>query len=115
MHTLVAAETHWSQPRARDYFVAADGNARAIGTTLANPAYARTLRALAAQGAKPFYEGSIADDIVRTVREAPRNPGDLTRTDLTRYTVKVRTPVCHPYRGYRVCGMAFTVNATSRL
>ena len=105
LHTLVAAETHWSQPRARDYFVAADGNARAIGTTLANPAYARTLRALAAQGAKPFYEGSIADDIVRTVREAPRNPGDLTRTDLTRYTVKVRTPVCHPYRGYRVCGM----------
>src|SRR4029079_17051052 len=67
--------------------------------------YARTLRMLAAQGAKPFYEGAIADDIVRTVREAPRNPGDMTRGDLARYAVKVRNPVCRPYRGYRVCGM----------
>jgi gamma-glutamyltranspeptidase/glutathione hydrolase len=101
LHALVAAETHWSQPRAHDYFVAPDGNARAIGSTLANPAYARTLRTLAAQGAKPFYEGAIADDIVRTVREAPRNPGDMTRGDLARYAVKVRSS----YRGYRVCGM----------
>jgi gamma-glutamyltranspeptidase/glutathione hydrolase len=105
LHTLIASETHWSQPRARDYFVTADGNARAIGTTLANPAYARTLRTLAAQGAKAFYEGPIADDIVRTVREAPRNPGDLTREDLARYTIKVRAPVCHRYRAYRLCGM----------
>jgi len=105
LHTLVANETHWSQPRAHDYFVASDGSARAIGSTLANPAYARTLRMLAAQGAKPFYEGAIADDIVRTVREAPRNPGDMTGGDLARYAVKVRSPVCRPYRGYRVCGM----------
>jgi gamma-glutamyltranspeptidase/glutathione hydrolase len=105
LHTLVANETHWSQPRAHDYFVASDGSARAIGSTLANPAYARTLRMLAAQGAKPFYEGTIADDIVRTVREAPRNPGDMTRGDLARYAVKVRSPVCRPYRGYRICGM----------
>src|SRR5581483_4157144 len=63
------------------------------------------LRQLAAQGAKAFYEGPIADDVVRTVSEAPRNPGDLTRADLARYAVRVRAPVCGAYRGLRVCGM----------
>ena len=35
---------------------------------------------------------AIADDIVRTGREAPRNPGDMPRSDLARYTVKPRAP-----------------------
>jgi gamma-glutamyltranspeptidase/glutathione hydrolase len=104
LHALVAAETHWGQDRAHDYFVGADGRARPAGERLRNPAYARTLRALAAQGAKAFYSGPLAEDIVRTVTQA-RNPGDMTRDDLARYEVKVREPVCGGYRGYRVCGM----------
>jgi len=104
LNTLVAAETHWGQDRAHDYFVAADGKARPVGERLRNPAYARTLRALAAQGAKAFYAGPIAEDIVRTVTQA-RNPGDMTLDDLARYDAKVREPVCGGYRGYRVCGM----------
>ena len=105
LNTLVASETHWAQPRAHDYFVAADGSARPVGERLRNAAYAQTLRTLAAQGAKAFYQGPIAEDIVRTVREAPRNPGDLTRADLARYEVRIREPVCAIYRTYRVCGM----------
>ena len=105
LHALVAAETHWSQARARAYFVGPDGNARPVGTRLANPGYARTLRTLAAGGAAAFYAGPLADDIVRTANEAPRNPGDLTREDIARYDVKVREPVCGYYRAYRVCGM----------
>jgi gamma-glutamyltranspeptidase / glutathione hydrolase len=105
LHALVAAETHWSQARARDYFVASDGNARPIGFPLRNPAYARTLRVLAARGASAFYTGAIADDIVHTADSAVRNPGDLTRADLARYRVKVRQPVCDSYRAYRICGM----------
>jgi len=104
LNTLVAAETHWGQDRAHDYFVGADGKARPVGERLRNPAYARTLRALAAQGAKAFYAGPIAEDIVRTVTQA-RNPGDMTLDDLARYDAKVREPVCGGYRGYRVCGM----------
>jgi gamma-glutamyltranspeptidase / glutathione hydrolase len=105
LHVLIAAETHWSQSRARDYFVTPDGNARPIGSRLRNPAYARTLRVLAAHGANAFYTGAIADDIMHTADSAMRNPGDLTRADLARYRVKARQPVCGRYRAYRVCGM----------
>jgi gamma-glutamyltranspeptidase/glutathione hydrolase len=105
LHAAIAGETGWPQARARDYFVGADGAAKPAGTRLRNPAYARTLRTLAAQGARAFYAGAIADDIVRTADAAPRNPGDLTRDDLARYAIKVREPVCGDYRGHRVCGM----------
>jgi gamma-glutamyltranspeptidase / glutathione hydrolase len=105
LHAEISAETHWVQARARDYFLTAEGTPRPVGSRLRNPAYARTLRALAATGAAAFYEGAIARDIVRTVRDAPRRPGDLTRADLAQYRVKVRAPVCDRYRGYRVCGM----------
>ncbi len=105
LHTLIARETHWSQARARDYFITPEGHARAAGSLLRNPAYARTLRLLAAQGTKAFYAGPIADDILRTADQATRNPGDLAHADLARYRVKVREPVCDDYRSYRVCGM----------
>lgn len=104
LNALVRAETHWTQDRARDYFTEG-GRARAIGAQLANPAYASTLRTLAARGAKAFYTGPIADDIVRTVDSSATNPGDLTRADLAHYAVKIREPVCGDYRGYRICGM----------
>jgi gamma-glutamyltranspeptidase / glutathione hydrolase len=105
LHGEIAAQTRWPQQRARDYFLTPEGAPRAAGSVLRNPAYARTLRTLAREGAKAFYEGPIADDIVRTVDRAPRHPGDLTRADLAHYQARVRTPVCDGYRGYRVCGM----------
>ena len=105
LHGEIAAESSWPQKRARDYFHTADGAPLPEGWLLRNPAYARTLRRLAAEGANAFYRGAIADDIVRTVAGAPRHPGDITRADLARYTVQVREPVCGGYRGYRICGM----------
>ncbi|MCC7060910.1 MAG: gamma-glutamyltransferase, partial [Burkholderiaceae bacterium] len=48
--TLLAKETHLRQPRAAAYF-RKDGDAPLVaGTLLRNPAYARTLRAIAQQG-----------------------------------------------------------------
>jgi gamma-glutamyltranspeptidase/glutathione hydrolase len=105
LHGEIAEVRNWPQQRARDYFVGADGHARAVGSILRNTAYANTLRTLAAQGARAFYEGAIADDIVRTVRAAPRRPGDITRDDLARYRIAEREPVCDMYRRYRICGM----------
>ncbi|MGE5170058.1 MAG: gamma-glutamyltransferase [Rudaea sp.] len=104
LHALVADEAHWS-PRAREYFLMPDGRPRPVGALLRNPAYARTLRTLAAHGAGAFYAGPIADDVVATANGATRNPGDLSHADLAAYRVKVREPVCDGYRGYRVCGM----------
>ena len=104
LHTLVAAEKDLP-PRARGYFLDADGKPRAVGTVLRNPAYAATLTRLANEGAGAFYAGPIAQDIVDTVRTHPTNPGDMTLADLTNYRVRVREPVCGAYRRYRVCGM----------
>jgi gamma-glutamyltranspeptidase/glutathione hydrolase len=47
----------------------------------------------------------IARDIIDTVTTAPVNRGDLTEGDLAAYRVRVREPVCAPYRAWTVCGM----------
>jgi gamma-glutamyltranspeptidase/glutathione hydrolase len=91
--------------RAAAYFYEADGQAKAVGTILRNPAFAATLRALAERGASTFYEGEIARDIVATVTGHATNPGDMTAADLSAYRVEEREPVCGAYRVWRLCGM----------
>ena len=88
----------------RRYFFSPIGLPLRAGTRLTNPAYAETLRLMAAEGAKPFYEGEIAAAIVDAVR-TESNPGILTAEDMAAYEVIERPPVCAPYRGRRVCGM----------
>jgi gamma-glutamyltranspeptidase/glutathione hydrolase len=104
--TMVAADaarlTRFAPTRA--YFFPG-GELPEVGQTLRNPAYADTLRVLAQEGPAPFYTGEIARDIVRTVRNAPGNPGVMEAVDLAIYDVKEREPVCAPYRGHEVCGM----------
>jgi gamma-glutamyltranspeptidase / glutathione hydrolase len=105
LHTLIAAERHLDQPRARAYFYDTRGEPLEVGALLRNPAYAATLRRLASGDIKAFYEGDIARDIVATVRSHPNNPGDMTLADVASYRVKRREPVCGSYRAYKVCGM----------
>ncbi|WP_052534245.1 gamma-glutamyltransferase [Candidatus Phaeomarinobacter ectocarpi] len=75
-----------------------------VGMVLANPAYAKTLRTLAEQGPRAFYEGEIAREILAAVNTAPVNPGGMTAADLAAYKPIKREPVCAPYRTYTVCG-----------
>ncbi|MCG6112592.1 MAG: gamma-glutamyltransferase [Paracoccus sp.] len=77
----------------------------AQGSTLTNPAYADTLRALAQEGADAFYNGPIAEQIVAAVRGAEGNPGLLSAADLAAYRVIERPAVCVEYRDHDVCGM----------
>jgi gamma-glutamyltranspeptidase/glutathione hydrolase len=98
------AERLASSPSTAAYFLP-DGVPIAAGVTLKNPDYARTLEILAEQGADAFYTGSIAADIVATVRGAAGNPGVLSQVDLSIYQVKERAAVCAPYREHEVCGM----------
>lgn len=81
------------------------GTPLAAGDTVQNPAYADTLRQIAALGTDAFYTGPIAADIVTTVRTAAGNPGVLSTLDLALYDVVARDPVCVIYRVYEVCGM----------
>ncbi|MEO1746120.1 MAG: gamma-glutamyltransferase family protein, partial [Pseudomonadota bacterium] len=88
----------------RGYFLPG-GEPIAEGTLLVNQAYADTLKAIAQNGTEAFYAGPIADAIVDTVRNAPGNPGVLSQTDLSIYSVKERPAVCIEYRAHDVCGM----------
>lgn len=101
----IAADKHLVQQRAKAYLHNPDGTPLAVGQTLTNAPLAATLRRVAAEGADAFYRGEVARDIVDTVRSAPRNPGDLTESDLAGYKAKVRVPVCAAYRAHKVCGM----------
>lgn len=75
------------------------------GDRLVNRPYAQTLQVLSQSGADSFYKGTIAADIVATVRGATGNPGVLSTADLEAYGVVERNAVCVDYRQYDVCGM----------
>ncbi|MEX2408594.1 MAG: gamma-glutamyltransferase, partial [Rhodovibrionaceae bacterium] len=107
LHRLIAEEAYLATfPESRAYFYQADGSAKPVGTILRNPAYARTLRAVAEEGADAFYGGAIAADIVARVRGAELNPGRMSLADLRGYQAKRRAPLCRGYRAvHRVCGM----------
>jgi gamma-glutamyltranspeptidase/glutathione hydrolase len=89
----------------RAYFFDVQGHPKPEGTLLKNPEYAATLRLIAQRGARAFYRGDIAKDIIHTVQHAQGNPGVLSQTDFNNYRMKERTPICVDYQGYDVCGM----------
>ena len=98
-------------PEATAYFFNADGSPKALGTLLTNPAYAKSLQAMATGGADAIHTGPIAADIVAKIAStsAPdgtvTTPGKTTLSDLAAYEVKRREPVCTTYRNaYWVCG-----------
>ncbi|MEL7183232.1 MAG: gamma-glutamyltransferase [Pseudomonadota bacterium] len=92
-----------TQPATAAYFLP-DGQPLQKGQVLRNPAYAATLRAMAADGASVMYQGEIAEGIVAAVRGASQ-AGLLSLADLAAYEVKERPAFCAPYRGAEVCGM----------
>lgn len=91
----------------RAYFLEPDGAPKKAGVKLTNPAYAKTLGAIASEGAKAFYTGPIAEAIVASVRDTTggRTAGTMTVQDLEQYAVKTREAVCTPYRDRELCGM----------
>ncbi|MFR9750171.1 gamma-glutamyltransferase family protein [Nocardia sp. 004] len=92
---------------ARAYFLDPDGSPKPAGALLTNPAMAKTLGAVATEGAQAFYTGAIADDIVAAAGSASggRTPSLITTTDLNDYRAKKRTAVCTGYREHEICGM----------
>jgi gamma-glutamyltranspeptidase/glutathione hydrolase len=103
--TLRAFPQIQTMPDVKRTFTRPDGTLVKEGDVLKNPALAATLRAVAKGGAKAFYTGRIARDIVDKVRHAPVNPGGMTLADLAHYRAAERVPVCAEYRSERVCSM----------
>ncbi len=89
-----------------------DGEVPAVGSTFRNPGLGKTYDKLGRQGGKLFYRGSVARNIVRTVKappvlegDLPVPPGHLRGKDLKTYDVRVRKPITLDYRGFKVHGM----------
>ncbi len=82
-----------------------NGKPLQAGDIKKNPEFALTLRRIALLGAKGFYKGQIALDIVDAVQSAKDNPGLLTPQDLIQYEAIERPPICATYREYKICGM----------
>jgi gamma-glutamyltranspeptidase / glutathione hydrolase len=69
------------------------------GEIFRNPGLARTLRMVAEGGKKAFYEGPVAEAIVRVVQESG---GCLDLQDLASHTSNWVAPVSVTYRGLRI-------------
>ncbi len=89
-------------PSSARIFLKDDGAPLGAGDQLVQPDLADTLEAIARDGARAFYYGPIADQIVAAVREAG---GRMTRRDLEGYQPIVREPVRGTYRGYDIVSM----------
>jgi gamma-glutamyltranspeptidase/glutathione hydrolase len=76
-----------------------NGGAPEVGHVMRLPALAATLKAIAAGGAKAFYEGPIAADIAVTVQAAG---GLLAAEDLARHQGDAVEPITTNYRGLDV-------------
>lgn len=97
------------------------GDAPAVGTVFRNQGLAKTYRLLARKGIDAFYEGPLAEEIVRTVQSPPLShtpstperpvvvpgpAGVMTTEDLDDYEALDQKPTHVNYRGYDVYGMA---------
>jgi gamma-glutamyltranspeptidase/glutathione hydrolase len=91
-----------SAPDIAAYFTKADGTRVKAGDMLKNPAYAKSLRTIAALGPEAIYNGPLSADIVAKAHAEP-TPGTLTLADLKAYTSKDTPALCNPYRAFIVC------------
>ncbi|SHV66387.1 Probable gamma-glutamyltranspeptidase (GgtB) [Mycobacteroides abscessus subsp. abscessus] len=94
-------------PEADLYLLNTDGSAKPAGAKITNPAYAKTLGAVATSGPDAFYRGAIAEAIVAAAADtsAGRTPSLMTTADLSGYTAKRRAALCTTYRDHEICGM----------
>ncbi len=93
-------------PASMNIFFKADGATYQPGETLAQPDLAASLKLIAEQGAKAFYEGDIAQKLVADMKA---HQGLITLDDLKNYRALVRAPVRGSYRGLRNCIHAATL------
>jgi gamma-glutamyltranspeptidase/glutathione hydrolase len=80
-------------------FLTADGQVPEVGALIKQPELANTLEAIAEHGARGFYAGRIAADLVAGVRA---DGGIWTLEDLAAYRVIERKPLSGEYHGARI-------------
>jgi gamma-glutamyltranspeptidase/glutathione hydrolase len=86
-------------PDAARVFLTSGGDVPALGAIIKQPELAATLETIARDGAKGFYGGRVAEDLVAGVRAGG---GIWTLKDLADYRVVERKPLIGTYRGARI-------------
>ena len=89
-------------PSSARIFSRADGTTLREGDRLIQTDLAATLSAIAEQGRRGFYEGPIAEKLVKAIGEAG---GIMSAGDLRSYQAIIRAPVRGNYRGYDIVSM----------
>jgi gamma-glutamyltranspeptidase/glutathione hydrolase len=89
-------------PATAKIFSRPDGSSLREGDRLVQTDLATTLEAIAGHGPSGFYEGPVADELVKGIQQAG---GIITRDDLKSYQAVEREPMRGSYRGYDIVAM----------
>jgi gamma-glutamyltranspeptidase/glutathione hydrolase len=89
-------------PSAAKIFSRTDGTSLREGDSLVQSDLAATLSAIATRGPGGFYEGPVAEKLVKAIGDAG---GIMTLDDLKSYQPTIRAPVRGSYRGYDIVSM----------
>ena len=79
-----------------------DGEIYMPGETFKQPDLAKTLKRIQKKGNAGFYEGKVAQALVKS---SSKYGGSITLEDLKNYTARLRKPVLGSYRGLEVLSM----------
>ncbi|HEV7407968.1 MAG TPA: gamma-glutamyltransferase [Bradyrhizobium sp.] len=89
-------------PSSAKIFSRADGSSLREGDTLVQSDLATTLTTILEQGPRGFYQGPVAEKLVKSIGDAG---GIMTLDDLKSYQPVIRSPVRGSYRGYDIVSM----------
>lgn len=91
-----------ADPEARRVYLDRAGQPHPIGQIWRQPLLAATLRRIARDGDRGFYQGPVADALVRLMAE---RGGLIRQVDLDRYHAQLLPPLIGRYRGHTVLTM----------
>jgi gamma-glutamyltranspeptidase/glutathione hydrolase len=86
----------------RKIFFNSAGKPLQAGDLLLQKDLAQSLKLIARQGPKAFYQGPIAKKIVNAMKQ---HGGLISKQDLTHYQAQVLDPIAGTYRGYNILSM----------
>ena len=86
-------------PSGKKFFLDKNGEVRKPGMLFRQKQLAKALKKMRKHGIVPFYNGSISDDLVNTIKE---EGGVLSKQDLKNYKVRWFDPITTKFQGHKL-------------